>query len=81
MENRKLTNPISEELNEEDLSVVSGGNGNSMPVSNPIPNLSRGMSDMIRCYRCGELKPFGGQSQNRLFCRECWSLGKAAAHD
>jgi len=71
MENRKLTNPISEELNEEDLSVVSGGNGNSMSVSNPIPNLSRGMSDMAICTKCGQLKKIEYYYHEKRICGAC----------
>jgi len=69
MEDKKLTAPSSEELNEEDLLMVFGGTGNDKA----IPNLARPAPDLLTCDVCGKLMSVNMLhfTNNRKFCHAC----------
>ena len=67
MENRNLTNPGSEKLNDEDLGVVSGGTDNG----EVIRSLPRNNPDMAICTVCGKLKRIEFYYNEKKICGAC----------
>lgn len=67
MEDKKLTNPGFEKLNDEDLRVVSGGVDNGVA----IPSLPRNNSNLEICTVCGKLKRIEYYYHEKRICGAC----------